>query len=316
MIDFDMKDAIIDIKDILINHDFSNAKILFDLLSASNNNQLVITYSNEHKKNSKIIVYDLNVNKILKEYSFKSTNIENLKIVENKILLHLSREEDDFLIIMDENLEIVKNKNEFGFSDLIGANASFIFTFNFYSSSLIVFNWSFDILENNINFQTMDSTEPFYIECKTINKIISFDLVKDTFILNLKIDENEYKVFLFDKYGVAINSFKSSEIIHLNKDTIIDEILNDCIIAVLFDSEHIKLFDLKGEQIEMSASSLVFDFNEIQIEKFIIKNEKLYFLAKNFKIQIKNVEFIKDNIRSIYSDGQKNKIGKYNYFVK
>jgi hypothetical protein len=162
----------------------------------------------------------------------------------------------------------------------------------------------------------MDSTEPFYIECKTINKIISFDLVKDTFILNLKIDENEYKVFLFDKYGVAINSFKSSEIIHLNKDTIIDEILNDCIIAVLFDSEHIKLFDLKGEQIEMSASSLVFDFNEIQIEKFIIKNEKLYFLAKNFKIQIKNEEFIKDNIRSIYSDDQKKKTGKYNYFLK
>jgi hypothetical protein len=262
----------INIRNILKNYTFSNAKILFDILS---NKSLIISYSIDHTKDSIVFVYDLEEGNIIKEKVFKTKSIENLKVINSKILLHLSFEEDDCLIIMDGNLEIDKTKEEFGFSDLIGANDSFIYTFNFYLSSLIIFDWSFNNVETNLNFQSMDSTEPFYIECETINKFNFIDMINNTYILNLKVDYNEYKVFLFDQDGIAINSFKSAEIINTSQ--------YEAIIAV-FENKSIKLFDLKGEQIEV-LKSLNFDHN--QIDKFIINNDKIYFLDKNYQIHTK-----------------------------
>ena len=298
LIDFTRK-LTIDNKKILKNNDFSNAKTLFDLLSID---KLVITYSIDHTKDSKIIVYDLNKNIILKECNFYSKSIDNLKVVNNKILLHLSYEADDCLIIMDEKLQLEKTKEEFGFSDLAGANESFIYTFNYYSSCLIVFDWSFKRVETNLYFQTMDLTEPFYIECKTINKLNFFDFIENTYVLNLKVDNNEHKIFLFDKDGVFINSFKSTEIISTKMTVLVNEYAHRFIIAV-FENNSIKLFDNKGNKIEIKKT-LEFDFNQNQIDKFIICNEKIYFLDKNNKIHIKGETLIK-NYKMSYNSQKK-----------
>jgi hypothetical protein len=205
----------IEIRGILENYNFSNAKTLFDILSQD---CLVISYSIDHTKVSTILIYNLKEKKIINQKDFAKKTIDNLRVVNNKILLHLSYEADDCLIIMDENLKIQKTKENFGFSDLVGVNESFIYTFDYYSSCLIILDWSFNSVETNLYFQTNDSTEPFYIECEKINKLNFIDMINDTYILNLKVDDNQNKAFLFDQHGVVVNSFKSSEIIETNKE--------------------------------------------------------------------------------------------------
>ena len=149
---------------------------------------------------------------------------------------------------------------------------------------LIIFDWSFNNVETNLNFQSMDSTEPFYIECETINKFNFIDMINNTYILNLKVDYNEYKVFLFDQDGLAINSFKSAQLINTSQ--------YEDIIAV-FENKSIKLFDLKGKQIEVTK---LLNFDQNQIDKFIINNDKIYFLDKNYQIHIKVIRDINQRL--------------------
>ncbi len=278
----------IDIRGILENYNFSNAKTLFDILSQD---CLVISYSIDHTKVSTILIYNLKEKKIINQKDFAKKTIDNLRVVNNKILLHLSYEADDCLIIMDENLKIQKTKENFGFSDLVGVNESFMYTFDYYSSCLIILDWSFNSVETNLYFQTNDSTEPFYIECEKINKLNFIDMINDTYILNLKVDDNQNKAFLFDQHGVVVNSFKSSEIIETNKDVSINRNFYSYIVAVL-ENKSIKLFDLKGNQIEENRP-IEFDFDLTNIEKFMINDGKIYVLDKNFKIHIRNVSLIK-----------------------
>ena len=275
----------IDIIEILKKNSIEpNVIILFDILSKDS---LAISYSSiDHTNVSTIFVYDLKEKRIICKKDFEAKRIDNLKVVNNKILLHLSYEEDDCLIIMDENLQIEKTKEEFGFSDLVGANESFIYTFNYYSSCLIIFDWSFNSVKTNLYFQKMDSTEPFYIECKTINKLIFIVMINNTYILNLKVNKNEHKIFLFDKDGILINSFNSSGMINIySKKDIFRKNSNSYIIAV-FEQNAMKLFDLKGNQIELTEP---FNFDTIQIVKYIFNNGKIYFLDTYSVIHIEDV---------------------------
>ncbi len=292
----------IDIRGILENYNFSNAKTLFDILSQD---CLVISYSIDHTKVSTILIYNLKEKKIINQKDFAKKTIDNLRVVNNKILLHLSYEADDCLIIMDENLKIQKTKENFGFSDLVGVNESFMYTFDYYSSCLIILDWSFNSVETNLYFQTNDSTEPFYIECEKINKLNFIDMINDTYILNLKVDDNQNKAFLFDQHGVVVNSFKSSEIIETNKDVSINRNFYSYIVAVL-ENKSIKLFDLKGNQIEENRP-IEFDFDLTNIEKFMINDGKIYVLDKNFKIHIRNVSLIK-NYKMANESNKKTKV--------
>ena len=290
----------IEIRDILENYNFSNAQVLFDILLKD---CLIISYSTDHTKVSTILIYNLKEKRIINQKDFDKKSIENLKVVNNKILLHLSYEEDDCLIIMDENLLIEKTKTEFGFSNLVGANESFIYTFDYYSSCLIILDWSFNSVETNLYFQTIDSTEPFYIECEKINRLNFIDMINDTYILNLKVDDNQNKVFIFDQNGCVVNSFKSAEIIETKKDVAIIRNWYDYIIALL-ENNFMKFFDIKGNQIEKERP-LSFDIDLNKIDKFKIGDGKICFLDNNYKIHIKNMPLIK-NYNTYYENNNEN----------
>ena len=102
----------------------------------------------------------------------------------------------------------------------------------------------------------------------------------------LKVNKNEHKIFLFDKDGILINSFNSSGIINIySKKDIFRKNSNSYIIAV-FEQNAMKLFDLKGNQIELTEP---FNFDTIQIVKYIFNNGKIYFLDTYSVIHIEDV---------------------------
>jgi hypothetical protein len=72
------------------------------------------------------------------------------------------------------------------------------------------------------------------------------------------------------------------------------------------ENKSIKLFDLKGNQIEENRP-IEFDFDLTNIEKFMINDGKIYVLDKNFKIHIRNVSLIK-NYKMANESNKKTKV--------
>lgn len=257
----------IDLNNLIITRNDVKKSILFDVIDHT---KLVIAYSTDHTTDSYLLIYNWKSNEIEAQKKFSSMLIDKLYFLNNKILIVTCYEKDDSLIVLDTNLGVLKQNDHFGFFQLISINEESIFAYDCYYSSLNIFDWDLKRIERKFFLQTLDPTEAFYLDTKSIKEFKLIDCVDDKYVVGLETNDSN-EILIFNENGDKIDSFQVDGDYSINNNTLF-----------VIDSNKIKGFNLDGtllDESEIIDSNLSGSYGFTDIKK---KVNKIFILKENF----------------------------------
>ena len=192
------------------------------------------------------------MNKLVKE-KFTETILSNqININHNLIALQLIHKNEPTLVIMNHELEVIK-QIPIDTGSIKGSDKSFIyicdrpthqdFENNRLSLNIKVLDWSLETVKN-INFQNRNRNEPFFHDIQdTLDLFITrFKSIKNNYVLKSLND-----LFIYNENGVLIRKIET-ELTFEFLDLIHDQ--KECIILINENLNKLNYYDLNGKLIK------------------------------------------------------------------
>ncbi len=260
-------------------NDFNGITSLFIL---ENGNYLVI-FRSFVIRSTYLAIYDPVLKKLVKEKFTEIILSNQLNINHNLIALKLIQQNEPMLVIMNHELEVIK-QIPIDTGSIKGSDKSFIyicdrptnqdFDNNRLSLNIKVLDWSLETVKN-INFQNRNRNEPFFHDLQdTLDLFITrFKSIKNNYVL-----KSLNNLFIYNENGALIRKI-DTELTFEFLDSIHDQ--KECIILINENLNKLNYYDLNGKLIkETNLINIKFSKRKTDFQvKFNSNNDVIIFDA-------------------------------------
>lgn len=274
----------------LIDKQKKSIKIIIEVLS---NNKILI--SNESFSSTEISLFDANSRKLIDNLSLKlKIKIQAIRSSQTLIAFDCNdfNQTRSTIVIVDHNLNVISRK-EFNFFSLIGSSELNLFCMNHKKEAkCLLLDWSLNELERKIEFQRVDSKEPFYLfnyEVFHLNGkpvLLQLENIRDRLIVRTNAYHLENKCILIYSItnGMLLEKIKLDS---NNSSNFKIDRQHELVCVLCQNNSLISLYNLDGlilEQIKLFNYDLVFNSSYLSHLYLIGKKKFCFFNFLNIII--------------------------------